>query len=897
MAPKAASRTAVAARELLNALGDDIATLSTGQRQNLASVVGRSREWLSALNLAAVLVRTQALLRSAISALELRRSSGRGVARFAWPVILATGGSLVMIGSITWALQYWPAAKRLHHSAQPALLLEAQNGEPLGRMGVLKLPDVRREEFPKLLIEAVLSIEDHRFYRHFGVDPIGIARALQRNIEASEIVEGGSTITQQLVKMKYLGNDRTYARKLREALMAIALELGHRKDELLTEYLNNVYMGAGAYGMSAAARLYFDKTLSKLTLSEAAMLAGLIRSPSLFNPIHDLAAARERAGVVIEAMRRYGVIDEKTAKHAKVHPAMLNPSVGAAQARSWFADWASTEATGLTDAYTRSVRARTTLVPKLQRLAEQIVNDVLAKQGARLGASQAALVAMLPDGAVVAMVGGRDYDKSQFNRAAEANRHPGSAFKLFVYLAALRKGYLPNDVIDAGPVSIGGWRPENYGGRNYGAVTLADAFSRSINTAAVHLAMRVGLQNVIDAARDLGIDAPLKPYPSLALGAVGVSLVDLTGAFASVRAGRHVEPWGVAALGTGKESDLRAVGGILADGKPLGPARDAMVALLHRVVESGTGRRAALDGFAAGKTGTSQDYRDAWFIGFNEPLVTGVWVGNDDNSPMKRVVGGTLPAMIWHRFMTGATEMIEQEQVHIARHSLDIPKLSEGVPARAFGDDRGVMFHSDEGLCNVAACAQAYRSFRVSDCTYQSYSGLRRLCTKGSPGDGADNRTADAARAHFVRKAAPLLARPDIPVVAVGYDHETDSRNSTPVSCNTAACEKAYHSFRASDCTYQPYRGARRLCEKAGNSDASDERHNDERRADSGAQSFFPFTEVPADRLRMQTPDVAAGRQPPRCDVDRCVRRYRSFDPSDCTYQPYGGGPRRFCER
>jgi membrane peptidoglycan carboxypeptidase len=576
-----------------------------------------------------------------------------------------------------------------------------------------------------------------------------MARALFRNVEAGGIVEGGSTITQQLMKISYLENDRSYTRKLRDAVMAIVFELGHSKDQILTQYLNSVYMGDGAFGVPAAARLYFDKRPSELTLAEAAMIAGMIKSPSRSNPIRDLDRAQARAGVVIDAMHEYGLIDEKTARLAKAHPAALNQPAGAAQARSWFADWASAEAGGLTDAYTQSARVRTTLVPELQRLAERVVEDVLKKQGSPLRASQAALVAMRPDGAVVAMVGGRDYEKSQFNRAAEANRHPGSAFKLFVYLAALRRGYAPDDVIDAGSVSIKGWEPENYDGRSYDQVTLAEGFASSINTAAVHLAMQVGLENVIAAARDLGIDAPLKPYPSLALGATGVSLVDMTGAYASLRAGRRVEPWGVAALGAGKDSHMRVMGGRFGGDEAVGPARDAMIALLRRVVSSGTGRRAALKGFAAGKTGTSQDYRDAWFIGFNEGLVTGVWVGNDDNSPMKRVVGGDLPATIWQRFMAEATGMIVEKEKHIVSRSLGLPKLPEGVLARA--DET---LSASAGACDVSACSRAYGSFRASDCTYQSHNGPRRLCTRGSPGDD-DVNTAVAADSAPPRRRDP----------------------------------------------------------------------------------------------------------------------------------------------
>jgi penicillin-binding protein 1A len=675
------SRTAAATRMLVRAVRDDVAVLFHQGRRDLSSIARWSHDRLLPY-VKSVHACAGATLRAALGALQVRRLSSPVLHRLTICLLVLTiFGSFMMATSTLWVLQEWPTSKPLHDTGRPPLLLEAYNGEPLGWRGIHKLSDV--DVFPRNLTAAVVCIEDHRFYNHDGVDLVGITRALYRNIAAGGVVEGGSTITQQLMKIKYLGRERSYARKLREAVMSIAYEWRHSKREILTEYLNRVYLGQGVYGMPAAARLYFDKPLSELTLSEAAMLAGMIRSPSQFNPIRDLQAAQARAGEVIDAMREYGLIDETSAREAKASPAL----VVTARARSWFTDWADNEASGLADVYTETTRVRTTLVPRLQHLAEQVVNDVLTKEGPALHASQAALVAMRPDGAVVAMVGGRDYDKSQFNRAVEANRQPGSAFKLFVYLAALRNGYSPESLINARPLSIRGWTPKNYGGHQYGTVTLFDAFARSINTAAVRLAMQVGLEKVIAAARDLGIDAPLEAYPSLALGATGVSLIDLTGAYASVRAGRRVQPWAIAALGTGVQSDLRAVGGNSDTGKALGPERDAMIALLRRVVESGTGRRAALDGFAAGKTGTSQDYRDAWFVGFNDALVSGVWIGNDDNSPMKHVVGGSLPAMIWQRFMAEATKLIAQDQVHVAASSRSLSELPEGVLAQATEGD------------------------------------------------------------------------------------------------------------------------------------------------------------------------------------------------------------------
>jgi len=740
--------------------------------------------------------------------------------RFAIAIVaFATIGALALSGAMLWVILDMPV-ERPSDAARPALLLEAANGDALGRIGSLKLADATREDFPDRLVRAVLSIEDRRFYSHFGIDPIGIVRALSRNAEAGEIVEGGSTITQQLVKMRIVGNDRTFTRKLREALTAIWLDRRLGKEEILTRYLNNIYLGGGAHGMPAAARLYFDKRLDELSLAETAMLAGLIKAPSQFNPLRDIEGARDRAAIVIDAMLANGAIDAKTAADAKAQPATLHPTTEATQAGSWFADWVGREAAAVTGSFTRSVRVRTTLDPRLQRLAEEVVNSALATEGARVGASQAALVAMRPDGAVLAMVGGRDYRNSQFNRAVEANRHPGSAFKLFVYLAALRKGLGPNDTIDAGPIEINGWEPENYGGREFGRVTLADAFAHSINTASVRLAMDVGLDEVIRAARDLGIDAKLPRVPSLALGAAEVSLLDLTGAFASVRAGRtHVEPWGITAFGPDGQTRLNTMGPpVVGSQESLGRYQQPMIDLLRRVVEHGTGRAAALNGFAAGKTGTSQNYRDAWFIGFNESLVVGVWVGNDDSSSMKRVVGGSLPAAIWKRFMTQAAGLVAQGSPPVANVAADRttgqappqpqasepqapqpqasqPQASQGSQATQATQTQATQTSSNEpqsAQCDYRACASR-RSFRPSDCTYQPYDGPRRLC---------ESRRQTVSSGPVSQPASPAEA-PQAPT--------TQGR----AQCNMDVCSRFYSSFNSSDCTYQPYGGgSRQVCDR-----------------------------------------------------------------------------------
>src|SRR5262249_28771393 len=346
----------------------------------------------------------------------------------------------------------------------------------------------------------------------------------------------------------------------------------------------------GAYGVAAASQLYFNKRPSEVTLAEAAMLAGLIKAPTQYNPLAHAQEAQDRAAIVLDAMADNGAIDAKAAQAAKAQPAVARLTPQTAPASSWFADWVGTQATALARQNTSTMRVRTTLIPEVQRMAQDTLNRVLANEGRRMGVSQGALVAMRPDGAVIAMVGGRDYGTSQFNRAVDARRQPGSSFKLFVYMTALRKGFSPQDIVDASPVDIKGWEPENYGGGQYGRMTLADAFAKSINTAAVRLAMQVGLNDVIATARDLGIDTPLQPTPSLALGAYGVSLLDMTGAFASVKADRkRLKAWGITGMGPASGTNMQAAQP-LPPTQTLGPSQRSMIELLRAVVVAGTGR-------------------------------------------------------------------------------------------------------------------------------------------------------------------------------------------------------------------------------------------------------------------------------------------------------------------
>ncbi|PCK78995.1 PBP1A family penicillin-binding protein [Rhizobium sophoriradicis] len=617
----------------------------------------------------------------------------------------------LLVGSVlVWALKDVPWSEIRDGTLKPVVVLETADGAPLVRQGPYQGPYARYDQFPPHLIDAVLSIEDRRFMDHFGIDPRGIARALLRNLEAGSVVEGGSTITQQLIKLQYLDSDRTIKRKIQEVVIAFWLEWKLGKEEILTRYLNSVYLGAGATGMPAAARIYFNKDIGALNLPESAMLAGLLRAPSQWNPIDNFEGARQRTMVVLDAMAANGKITAPQASEAKTSFAKLHPTTPTPRSGSWFADWISPQASEIAGASPGSTTVRTTLVPQLQQIAERVVKRALDGEGKTVGASQAALVAMTPDGAVVAMVGGRDYKASQFNRAVTAMRQPGSTFKLFVYYAALKAGLTLSDSVLDAPIDINGWSPENSGGDYRGWVTLAEAFARSLNAASVTLAEEVGLDNVIAAARELGIDAPLADTPSLALGTSEVNLLNLTSAYASVQLGRApVKPWGIIDFQAAGQPNAFRVGQQSKPNVDLSPYQSDLLGLLQLVVERGTGRGADPGSFAAGKTGTSQDNRDAWFVGFTDALVVGVWVGNDDDAPMKGVTGGGLPAHIWRDFIRGATTEPTLNGVRSAEAVVD----GQGAPS-----------------CNITACSRSYRSFRPSDCTYQPYSGGRRLCEK-----------------------------------------------------------------------------------------------------------------------------------------------------------------------
>jgi penicillin-binding protein 1A len=543
----------------------------------------------------------------------------------------------------------YPIEQTLRPAIKRPLVLLGADGQPFAKRGDCMAAPVTLDELPRHFVDALLAMEDRRFYSHIGIDPFGILRAVKRNYAAGGTREGGSTITQQLVKMSFLTSARTLDRKLEEALLAMWLELRLTKGQILERYLNSAYFGEGCFGVRAAARHFFAKPVQQLTLWESAHMVALLRSPTqLTNNLDD---ANQRARLVVQAMVRDGRLEK--ASLADAQPAQLD-AARTAEIGGYYADWLTETLQKDMDApHSRQpIQVYTTFDPGLQRMAQEAVRSVLEKQGRKQNASQAAVVAMRTDGRVVAMVGGKEEGISQFNRAVQARRQPGSAFKTFVYLAALRAGASPDTLVVDEPISIDGWEPKNYDGEHRGAVTLTQAFAASINTVAVTLSEAVGREAVIAAARDLGIGSPLAPNASLALGTSEVSLLEMTAAYAAIAAGAFpVKSWGVAGLDAAPADGGR-------------PPRDAglwklaeadeLRELMSAVVEGGSGHAASLRIPAFGKTGTSQEHRDAWFVGFAGNLVVGVWVGNDDGAPMKRVTGGGLPAQIWKQFMQGA---------------------------------------------------------------------------------------------------------------------------------------------------------------------------------------------------------------------------------------------------
>ena len=530
----------------------------------------------------------------------------------------------------------------------------ADDGTLLARYGGVHGRPVLIKNLPPMLASAVLATEDRRFFDHFGIDFIGVLRAVIRNVSTGAIRQGGSTITQQLAKNLFLTQERTLGRKIRETLLAFWLEYRFTKKQILNIYLNRVYLGADVYGVEAAAKMYFGKSATRLTLYEAAVIAGLLKAPNRYNPVQHPERAAKRANQVLRNMVAVGWLSENKAKqHFRKRVLTVRGPATRLNAR-YFSDWILSQARGLVGAASGDLIIQTTLDATLQRQAERNVKQILDIAKRRNG-SEAAFLSMKPNGAIRAMVGGAAFAKSQFNRTTQAQRQPGSAFKLFVYLAGIESGLKPEDKVYDWPVDIQGWSPRNYNRKHLGEMTLREGAARSSNAVAVAVAERVGRQKVVQTARRLGVTSKLGPDPSLALGAYEMKLIELIAAYAVIaNDGLGVWPFGILEI---RDTANKVLYRRQQEQAPRIVAQrhvSLMNDLLHASMTWGTGRAARLKRPAAGKTGTSQGNRDAWFIGYTRDLVAGVWMGNDDASPMTGITGGTLPAHLWKRIMIKA---------------------------------------------------------------------------------------------------------------------------------------------------------------------------------------------------------------------------------------------------
>lgn len=554
--------------------------------------------------------------------------------------------------AVTWSLLNLPETESIKISRQPSITFLDKQGRIIASYGDIYGQSIQYGDLPKNLINAVIVTEDKRFFFHPGVDLKGIARAAYVNLKARRIIQGGSTITQQLAKNLFLTPERSFTRKLHELILSFWLEMRFSKEQLLSIYLNRVYLGSGTYGVQAASEKYFNKKVEELNLYECALIASLLKAPSKYNPISNKKLSRERTAKVLENMRRNNLISKKKVDEAKLSNREYDKFTSAPKSTRYFIDWLLPRVKSYLGEINEDLIIRTTLDVKLQEIAESSVNSITSKY---TSADQSALVALDLKGGVMAMVGGRDYGDTQFNRATQAQRQPGSAFKLFVYLAGLKEGYGPKDEIVDSEININGWSPKNYKKEYLGEISLVDAFSKSINTVAVKLSENIGRENVIKMARSLGISSPILNSPSLALGTSEVNLLELTAAYdVLANKGNGVLVHGIRSIENTEGKTL-----FIRKGNGPGKVLDAdlvsrMTRMMENTIEVGTGKNAKLNRPAAGKTGTSQSLRDAWFIGFTSDLVVGVWFGNDDDSPMKNITGGTAPAILWSDFMKKA---------------------------------------------------------------------------------------------------------------------------------------------------------------------------------------------------------------------------------------------------
>ncbi len=655
---------------------------------------------------------------------------------------LLCGGLVLMYALAIPAFEEMDEAKIFSTGRYSVKFLDRE-GREIGQRGILHNDAVPLEEIPDYLIKATLATEDRRFFEHIGIDFLGTARAFVENVRAGETVQGGSTLTQQLAKNLFLSFERSFERKLKELFLAFWLEARFSKRDILKLYFDRAYMGGGAFGVEAASHFYFGKSAREITLAEAAMLVGLFKAPTKFAPHLDLPASRARANVVLT-----NLVDAGFMTAGQVHGARLNPArpieTRSTYSPDWYLDWAFEEIQRVAEGRGHFVlTARTTLDVGLQQAADQALVSTIRQHGRGKNASSGALVAMEPDGAVRALVGGVDYGESQFNRASAARRQPGSSFKLYVYANAVEQGLTATSLVrDASP-SCGNWSPKNYdGGSGSGArVTMTSAFARSLNTTAVDLSFRYERDSVIEITRRLGVQG-IRKTCSMALGDQGITPLEHTAAYAHfANHGKAVKPYAILEI-TNSRGDV-----IYSRDKDEPPAQQVleprvvenMNRMMHAVVTEGTGRRALLDNtHSAGKTGTSSGYRDAWFLGFTGQYVTGVWIGNDDFRPMRDVTGGNLPAMAWHSFMA------------IATSSPDVPTIDglDPHPAQIEERKRIAALRQLEPQGGAATAERPTPTGIMSERTRQTLRQLgeeMRLATERPDGVGSGRPTAPSA--------------------------------------------------------------------------------------------------------------------------------------------------------
>ena len=571
---------------------------------------------------------------------------------FRWILIVGIWSTLILGSTVIWAFLNLPETESIQITRQPSITFLDREGRILASYGDIYGQSIRYEQLPKNLINAVITTEDRRFFSHVGIDLRGIARALVVNLKAGKVVQGGSTITQQLAKNLFLSPERSLTRKLHEAILSLWLEFRFSKEQILSIYLNRVYLGSGTYGVQAASEKYFNKRVEELNLYECALIASLLKAPSKYNPISNPKLSDVRTKKVLDGMVTNNQIDISSIEEYKNLSGSYKDIAEPPKSTRYFVDWLLPRVRSYLGEIKEDLIVRTTLDIELQRKAEVSLSKISQKYDS---ANQSAIVALDLDGGVLAMVGGRDYGDSQFNRVTQAQRQPGSAFKLFVYLTALQNGFKPFDQIEDSRISIDDWSPENYKKEFLGNMTITNAFAKSINTVAVKVSESVGREKVIKTAKSLGIKSQLMNSPSVALGTSEVNLLELTGAYNIIANGGN----GIFTHGVRLIENID--GKLLYFRKGVGPGRilnqnvnKDMTQMLKQTILTGTGKNARINRPSAGKTGTSQSLRDAWFIGFSSDMVAGVWFGNDNDSPMSNITGGNAPAILWSDFMKKA---------------------------------------------------------------------------------------------------------------------------------------------------------------------------------------------------------------------------------------------------